>query len=128
MKSHIINQDVSSEMFRKEHFKSDNSLTKEVREALNADDILLTDGIILAPLHVDVAKELSADAIHTENFWTIWYLHFLGSICHALSSRVKDDKYAEYRNVNWLEKSAEYHAKANVIQNAYKIQDMVNGK
>lgn len=130
MKAHIVKGDVKSKLFREEFLGEDKELIAKVRETLQADEILLPDDIILAPLHADTAEILSEEIdprkskikASNENYKYVVYNHFIGAICHALSSRVRDKRYEAYRNTNWMEKSKEFHEKANVIVNAYVVQ------
>jgi hypothetical protein len=130
MKSHIVKGNAKSKLFREEFLGEENELIAKVRATLQIDDVLLPDSIILAPLHADTARMLSDD-INPQtskikatygNYKYCVFNHFIGAICHALSSRVKDKRYEAYRNTNWLELSREYHEKANAIINAYAVQ------
>lgn len=120
MKSRPITGASKRNMFINDVFGSKEELIKLVRRHLaveNGDDGFLTDEIITADLHIDVAVGLSGDAygyILTSSFDKSYkarlscLYRLCGSICHALSSRVKDDKYAAYRDRDWLKASANY--------------------
>lgn len=120
MKSRPITGASKRNMFINDVFGGKESLIKQVREMLDIPDDadgFLTNEIITADLHIDVAIGLSGDAYgyiltsgfdraHSARLSCLYRL--CGSICHALSSRVKDDKYAAYRDRDWLKASANY--------------------
>lgn len=120
MKSRPITGASKRNMFINDVFGSKEELIKLVRRHLaveNGDDGFLTDEIITADLHIDVAVGLSGDAYRfviaadddkAQKARLSCLYRLCGSICHALSSRVKDDKYAAYRDRDWLKASANY--------------------
>ena len=133
MKSHVMKYGYDD--YRKEVFGGDENMVKNVRNALKADCFFLTDGIILARLHSDIARIHCEDMEFMmygtseedkENFRTYAFLNLLGSICHALDSRAKVPKYAAYAETNWLEKSQSYYSKAAVLEMAWRSKK--NGK
>lgn len=120
MKSRPITGASKRNMFINDVFGSKEELIKQVREMLDIPDDadgFLTDEIITADLHIDVAVGLSVDAYgfviaadddKAQKARLSCLYRLCGSICHALSSRVKDDKYAAYRDRDWLKASANY--------------------
>lgn len=120
MKSRPITGASKRNMFINDVFGSKEELIKLVRRHLaveNGDDGFLTDEIITADLHIDVAIGLSGDAYNfviaadgnkalKARLSCLYRL--CGSICHALSSRVRDDKYVAYRDRDWLKASANF--------------------
>lgn len=107
-------------MFIYDVFGGRENLIKQVRETLdisNDFDGFLTDEIITADLHIDVAVGLSEDVYSyviagdndKANKARLSCLYRLcGSICHALASRVKNDRFAAYRDKDWLKASANF--------------------
>lgn len=90
------------------------------REKIGADKILLTDEMIKAKLHLDVAKKSMGKLLKTEKYKdneteireiTIMYL--CASICKALANRVKDIKFASYADVNYHQNYVDFLYKAN---------------
>lgn len=120
MKSRPITGASKRNMFINDVFGSKEELIKLVRRHLaieNGDDGFLTDEIITADLHIDVAIGLSEDVysyvIAGDNDKVMkarlsCLYRLCGSICHALASRVKNDKYAAYRDKDWLNASANF--------------------
>lgn len=132
MKSHL--RSYSFEDYRREVFGGEESMIKNVRAALKSDPFFLTDGIILARLHSDIARRHSEDMEFMmygtseegkENFKTYAFLNLLGSICHALASRAKNPIYSVYTETDWLKKSQDYYSKAAVLEIAWRN---MNGK
>lgn len=127
MKSHLRNY--SFEDYRREVFGGEEAMLKNVRAALKADPFFLTDGIILARLHSDIARRHSEDMefmiygndeAQRENFRTYAFLNLLGSICHALASRSKSAVYSSYASTDWLKKSQEYYSKADILEISWR--------
>lgn len=127
MKSHVMIY--SFDDYRKNVFGGEEAMIANVRAALKTDPNFLTDEIILAPLHSDVARKLSEDIeflmygvneIDKENYRTIAFLNLLGSVCHGLASRAKDSKYSAYASTDWLGMSNDYFSKAAVIEIAQR--------
>lgn len=120
MKSRPITGDTKRELFINDVFGNKEELIKLVRRHLaieNGEDGFLTDEIITAPLHIDVAIGLSEDVysyiIAGDNDKAIkvrlsCLYRLCGSICHALASRVKNDRFAAYRDKDWLKASANF--------------------
>lgn len=101
-------------------------VVKKVREQMNFyDTFFLPDPIITAPLHTDIAKSFMGeflwraragkvkltDVLHAE-MSSIARDFLISSICHALSSRAKNDVFKDYRGINWLEQSNIYRKTA----------------
>lgn len=127
MKSHL--RSYSFEDYRREVFGGEEAMIKNVRAALKSDPFFLTDGIILARLHSDIARRHSEDMeymmygndeVQREHFRTYAFLNLLGSICHALASRAKSAVFSSYASGKWLEKSQEYYSKAAVLEMAWR--------
>ena len=127
MKSHL--RKYSFEDYRREVFGGEEAMIKNVRAALKADSFFLTDGIILARLHSDIARRKSEDMefmiyendeVQRENFRTYAFLNLLGSICHALASRSKSALFSSYASIDWLKKSREYYSKADILEIAWR--------
>ena len=100
-------------------FGSEKEAIIKIRETLDLadDNNFLTDEIILAPLHLDVAIVLAQDVMSfvdgkdlekAETAKKVFLYRLCGSICHALSSRVKSDKYEAHRNIDWLKMSEDF--------------------
>lgn len=127
MKSHL--RSYSFEDYRREVFGGEEAMIKNVRAALKSDPFFLTDGIILARLHSDIARRHSEDMeymmydndeVQRENFRTYAFLNLLGSICHALDSRSKSALFSSYASIDWLKKSREYYSKADILEIAWR--------
>ena len=127
MKSHLRNY--SFEDYRREVFGGEEAMLKNVRAALKADSFFLTDGIILARLHSDIARRHSEDMefmiygndeVQREDFRTYAFFNLLGSICHALASRSNSAVYSSYASTDWLKKSQEYYSKADILEISWR--------
>lgn len=127
MKSHIMK--FNADTYRKEVFGGEDNMVKKVRSALKTDDTFLTDGIILARLHSDIARHKSEDMEYMiyssnetdrENFRGYAFCNLLGSICHALASRSKSALFSSYASIDWLKKSREYYSKADILEIAWR--------
>ena len=127
MKSHL--RKYSFEDYRREVFGGEEAMLKNVRAALKADSFFLTDGIILARLHSDIARRKSEDMefmiygndeVQREDFRTYAFFNLLGSICHALASRSKSAVYSSYASTDWLKKSQEYYSKADILEISWR--------
>ena len=132
MKSHL--RCYSFEDYRKEVFGGEEAMISNVRAALKAGPFFLTDGIILARLHSDIARRKSEDMEYMiysgdeairENFRVYAFYNLLGSICHALASRSKSALFSSYADADWLKKSREYYQKADILEIAWRNN---NGK
>ena len=132
MKSHVMRY--SFEDYRNEVFGGEENMVTNVRNALKTDCFFLTDGIILARLHSDIARRHSEDMEFMmygtseedkENFKTYAFLNLLGSICHALNSRARNPRFSAYTETDWLKKSQDYYSKAAVLEMAWRN---TNGK
>ena len=120
MKSRPITGASKRNMFINDVFGSKEELIKLVRRHLaveNGDDGFLTDEIITADLHIDVAVGLSEDAysfvIAADDDKALkarlsCLYRLCGSICHALASRAKNDRFTAYRDRDWLKASANF--------------------
>lgn len=131
MKSHL--RCYSFEDYRKEVFGGEEAMISNVRAALKADPFFLTDGIILARLHSDIARRKSEDMEYMiysndedvrENFRTYAFCNLLGSICHALASRSKSALFSSYASADWLKKSREYYQKADILEIAWRNKNV----
>lgn len=100
-------------------FGSEKEAIIKIRETLDLidDTDFLTDEIILAPLHVDVAMALAEDVLvfldgkdleKSETAKKVFLYRLCGSICHALASRVKNDRYEHHSKINWLKMSEDF--------------------
>lgn len=127
MKSHLRNY--SFEDYRREVFGGEEAMIKKVRAALKADPLFITDGIILARLHSDIARRkledmeymiYSSNETDRENFRRYAFGNLLGSICHALASRSKSALFSSYASIDWLKKSREYYSKADILEIAWR--------
>lgn len=134
MKSHVMTYTYSFDDYRKNVFGGEEAMIANVRAALKTDPNFLTDEIILAPLHSDVARKLSEDYeqamygtsnVNKESFRGYAFLNLLGSICHALNSRAKDPRYSAYAATDWLAKSQDYYSKATLLDIGWRN---INGK
>ena len=121
MKSRAVTGNSKRAIFINDVFGSQQEMVSKVRETLsleeNTDDFL-TDEIILAPLHTDVAAETSeymmsflysGNEDKTKLARKNCMYNLCGSICHALASRVKDERFAAHRNIDWLEMSQTFY-------------------
>lgn len=119
MKSKPITKSSKRAMAINKVFGSKKEAIKKIRETLDLTDDtdFLTDEIILAPLHLDVAIVLAQDVMSfvdgkdlekAETAKKVFFYRLCGSICHALSSRVKSDKYESHRNIDWLKMSEDF--------------------
>lgn len=120
MRSRPITGKSKRNMFINDVFGGRENLIRQVRETLDIPDGadgFLTDEIITADLHIDVAAGLSEDVYsfllsgddtRAQQARKSCLFRLCGSICHALSSRVKSGKYPAYEGKNWLEASANF--------------------
>lgn len=113
-------------------FGSKKEAIDKIRKTLDLtnDSNFLTDEIILSPLHLDVAIVLAQDVMSfvdgkdlekAETAKKVFFYRLCGSICHALSSRVKNDKYAQHRDIDWLKMSEDFHFVASTAEIHLKI-------
>lgn len=120
MKSRPIKSNGKRVAFIYDVFGGEKNLVNMVREKLeipNDADGFLTDEIILAPLHIDVAMITSEDATALEDYKNpdvinCCLYNLCGSICHALASRVKDDRFSARRTVDYLKAAQRFHSVA----------------
>lgn len=136
MKSKPITKESKRAMILNDVFGSHKEAVAKIREMLdltNAEDDFLTDEIITAPLHVDVATKMSEECLDliysndkniSEKAKKCFAYRLCGSICHALSSRVKNDKYAQHRDIDWLKMSKDFQFVAGSTEIHLKISKM----
>lgn len=128
MKSRVVTGNSKRTIFVNDVFGNSQEMIRKVREKLsleeNSDDFL-TDEIILAPLHADVAAGVSEDILsfvysgnenQTELAKKGCLNNLCGSICHALASRVKDERFSAHRNIDWLKMSQTFYQIASCCE------------
>jgi hypothetical protein len=134
MKAHFMKYDNGS--YRFEVFGNDPDFVSDIRGELGTDDKFLTDEIILAPLHADIARLhcsdhefmlYSANENDVKEYKSYARLCLLGSICHALDSRARSPQFADYANAEWKDKSLRYWAKAAAFELSQRLGNK-NGK
>ena len=136
MKARFVTKESKRAMILNNVFGSQNKAIAKIREMLdltNPEDDFLTDEIITAPLHFDVALKMSEgiiDLIESDNkdisdkAKKCFSYRLCGSICHALSSRVKNEKYANHRDIEWLKMSKDFQFIAGSTEIHLKISKM----
>lgn len=119
MKSRPITKSSKRAVAINKVFGSKKEAIDKIRKTLDLtdDSDFLTDEIILSPLHLDVAIVLAQDVMSfldgkdlekAETAKKVFFYRLCGSICHALSSKVKSDKYEQHRNIDWLKMSEDF--------------------
>lgn len=119
MKSRPITKSSKRAVAINKVFGSKKEAIDKIRKTLDLtdDSDFLTNEIILSPLHLDVAIVLAQDVMSfldgkdlekAETAKKVFFYRLCGSICHALSSRVKNDKYEAHRNIDWLKMSEDF--------------------
>ena len=92
----------------------------DVRGRISADKIFLTDDIIKADLHLEVAIKQCGKLLRAKKYKDneneireIAILFLCASICRALFSRAKDIKFKSYANGDYWQKFIDFQYLAN---------------